>query len=112
MLMTLTTVLPSLRRSIPDPIERRAWPEHTVAAPSRGAVRRRTGTARCDTLAHHARGVPRRIGGIRRGLDGPMRQVDLTGIRIRLFRSTGTNRRRKQALERNRREFDPGISTN
>lgn len=29
--MTLTTVLPSLRRSIPDPIERRAWPEHTVA---------------------------------------------------------------------------------
>jgi len=41
-----------------------------------------------------------------------MRQVDLTGIRIRLFRSTGTNRRRKQAVERNRREFDPGISTN
>ncbi len=29
--MTLTTVLPSLRRSIPDPIESRAWPEHTVA---------------------------------------------------------------------------------
>ncbi|MFL0565248.1 hypothetical protein ACH0CG_05795 [Microbacterium sp. 179-I 1D1 NHS] len=29
--MTLTTVLPSLRRTIPDPIDRRVWPEHTVA---------------------------------------------------------------------------------
>ncbi len=27
--MTLTTVLPSLRRTIPDPIDRRVWPEHT-----------------------------------------------------------------------------------
>ena len=29
--MTLTTVLPSLRRSIPDPLDRRTWPEGTRA---------------------------------------------------------------------------------
>lgn len=30
--MTLTAVLPSLRRSIPDPLDHRLWPEHTVTA--------------------------------------------------------------------------------
>lgn len=29
--MTLTTILPSLRRSIPDPLSIDRWPEHTVA---------------------------------------------------------------------------------
>ena len=29
--MTLTTILPTLRRSIPDPLEQRSWPEHTHA---------------------------------------------------------------------------------
>ncbi|SDZ34792.1 hypothetical protein [Herbiconiux ginsengi] len=29
--MTLTTLLPSLRRSIPDPLSTDRWPEHTVA---------------------------------------------------------------------------------
>lgn len=29
--MTLTAVLPSLRRSIPDPLDERLWPEHTVS---------------------------------------------------------------------------------
>lgn len=28
--MTLTAVLPTLRRSIPDPLQHRHWPEHTV----------------------------------------------------------------------------------
>jgi hypothetical protein len=28
--MTLTAILPSLRRSIPDPLQPRRWPEHTV----------------------------------------------------------------------------------
>lgn len=28
--MTLTAILPALRRSIPDPLEPRHWPEHTV----------------------------------------------------------------------------------
>lgn len=30
--MTLTAVLPSLRRSLPDPLDHRLWPEHTVTA--------------------------------------------------------------------------------
>lgn len=30
--MTLTAVLPSLRRSIPDPLDGRLWPEYTVTA--------------------------------------------------------------------------------
>ncbi|MCS5718970.1 hypothetical protein N1027_12575 [Herbiconiux sp. CPCC 205763] len=29
--MTLTTIIPSLRRSIPDPLSTDRWPEHTVA---------------------------------------------------------------------------------
>ncbi|WP_382304778.1 hypothetical protein [Herbiconiux sp. UC225_62] len=29
--MTLTTIIPSLRRSIPDPLSADRWPEHTVA---------------------------------------------------------------------------------
>ena len=29
--MTLTTIIPSLRRSIPDPLSVDRWPEHTVA---------------------------------------------------------------------------------
>lgn len=28
--MTLTAILPTLRRSIPDPLQSRHWPEHTV----------------------------------------------------------------------------------
>lgn len=28
--MTLTAILPTLRRSIPDPLQPRRWPEHTV----------------------------------------------------------------------------------
>lgn len=29
--MTLTDILPSLRRSLPDPLARSAWPDHTTA---------------------------------------------------------------------------------
>lgn len=32
--MTLTQILPSLRRSIPDPLVRDHWPEYTVASPA------------------------------------------------------------------------------
>lgn len=32
--MTLTAILPTLRRSIPDPLEPRHWPEHTIATVS------------------------------------------------------------------------------
>lgn len=29
--MTLTQIMPTLRRSIPDPLHARSWPEHTTA---------------------------------------------------------------------------------
>lgn len=32
--MTLTALMPSLRRSIPDPLNTKRWPEHTVATTS------------------------------------------------------------------------------
>ncbi|MGO2422267.1 hypothetical protein [Microbacterium lacticum] len=32
--MTLTEILPTLRRSIPDPLEPRHWPEHTIPTTS------------------------------------------------------------------------------
>lgn len=32
--MTLTRILPSLRRSLPDPINLEYWPEHTVVTPT------------------------------------------------------------------------------
>ncbi|WP_022889411.1 hypothetical protein [Agromyces italicus] len=31
--MTLTSILPTLRRSIPDPLDADRWPEHTSATP-------------------------------------------------------------------------------
>ncbi|WP_125107151.1 hypothetical protein [Gulosibacter massiliensis] len=32
--MTLTEILPTLRRSIPDPLEPQHWPEHTIPTTS------------------------------------------------------------------------------
>jgi hypothetical protein len=32
--MTLTHILPSLRRSLPDPLDRDSWPEYTTASPN------------------------------------------------------------------------------
>lgn len=45
--MTLTTLMPSIRRSIPDPLDSLRWPDHTTATTTDVVV---SGVSRCGLV--------------------------------------------------------------
>ncbi|BDI23458.1 hypothetical protein [Herbiconiux sp. L3-i23] len=69
--MTLTEILPSLRRSIPDPLDSAVWPDHTIATTTDllcGGVSLVRLADLCETPCVHT--ADRRVAGPR--ADGPL----------------------------------------